>query len=220
MSPTAHTLPTLTDGDVLLRAPRDDDAPSLLGLLQHPEVTVWWGETSRDDVAALLRHAFVIEQSGDTVGVVQFDEETEPTYPSVAFDIAIDADLHGRGIGRRALRLAVDYFETRGHHRFTIDPAVTNQMAIRCYQGVGFRPVGILRSCEARGRWLLARRAPHGSPELGARPSDLARAGATAVAVAAHRPHPNPAPAQEGTRPLLWCSRPRRCDGRGPLRFT
>jgi aminoglycoside 6'-N-acetyltransferase len=35
--------------------------------------------------------------------------------------------------------------EARGHHRITIDPAVDNVGAIRCYEKVGFRRVGVMR---------------------------------------------------------------------------
>jgi aminoglycoside 6'-N-acetyltransferase len=38
--------------------------------------------------------------------------------------------------------------EQRGHHRITIDPAAANERAIRCYQKLGFRPVGIMRQYE------------------------------------------------------------------------
>lgn len=43
----------------------------------------------------------------------------------------------------------------RGHHRFTIDPAVANARAIRAYEAVGFRRVGVLRRCERApdGTW-------------------------------------------------------------------
>jgi aminoglycoside 6'-N-acetyltransferase len=36
----------------------------------------------------------------------------------------------------------------KGHHRFTIDPTVSNVAAIKSYASVGFRPVGILRQSE------------------------------------------------------------------------
>jgi aminoglycoside 6'-N-acetyltransferase len=39
-------------------------------------------------------------------------------------------------------------FEARGHHRLTIDPAAHNERAIRCYEAVGFTPVGVLRQYE------------------------------------------------------------------------
>jgi aminoglycoside 6'-N-acetyltransferase len=35
--------------------------------------------------------------------------------------------------------------DERGHHRLTIDPAADNAEAIRAYEKVGFRPVGVLR---------------------------------------------------------------------------
>ncbi len=154
--PAAHPLPTLTDDDLTLRPSRPSDAPAVLDLLQDPEVAAWWGlDHTLASVADELEGAFTIELDGEIAGLLACHEETEPMYPSVAFDIALAASLHGRRLGRRALSLAVDYFISRGHHRFTIDPAVTNQMAIRCYQAAGFRPVGILRSCERApdGTW-------------------------------------------------------------------
>jgi aminoglycoside 6'-N-acetyltransferase len=36
----------------------------------------------------------------------------------------------------------------RGHHRITIDPALANAAAIRCYEKVGFKPVGVMRQAE------------------------------------------------------------------------
>jgi len=55
----------------------------------------------------------------------------------------------GRDIGTEAVALLARYLiEQRGHHRLTIDPAAANHSAIRCYQKVGFRPVGVLREYE------------------------------------------------------------------------
>jgi aminoglycoside 6'-N-acetyltransferase len=46
-------------------------------------------------------------------------------------------------------------FEDRGHHRITIDPAAANERAIRSYERVGFRRVGVMRRYErgAAGDW-------------------------------------------------------------------
>lgn len=154
--PAAHPLPTLIDGELALRPSRPDDAPIIHELLQDPDVATWWGlDNTLADVQHELEGAFTIEVDGGVVGLLECHEETEPMYPSVAFDIALSSKVHGRQLGRRALSLAIDHFISRGHHRFTIDPAVTNQMAIRCYQAAGFRPVGILRSCERApdGTW-------------------------------------------------------------------
>ena len=35
--------------------------------------------------------------------------------------------------------------DERGHHRLTIDPAVANEPAIRAYEAVGFKRVGVMR---------------------------------------------------------------------------
>ncbi len=58
-------------------------------------------------------------------------------------------DWHGRGIGTEAVRiLARHLLRDRGHHRLVIDPAASNEVAIRAYRRVGFRPVGIMRQYE------------------------------------------------------------------------
>lgn len=55
----------------------------------------------------------------------------------------------GRGWARKAIRVLARYlFEERGHHGLTIDPAADNEAAIRAYERVGFRRVGITRQCE------------------------------------------------------------------------
>lgn len=36
--------------------------------------------------------------------------------------------------------------EDRGHHRLTIDPAVDDEAAIRCYEKVGFGRVGVMHA--------------------------------------------------------------------------
>jgi aminoglycoside 6'-N-acetyltransferase len=64
-------------------------------------------------------------------------------------DIFLTASRHGEGFGTEALKvLARHLFEERGHHRLTIDPAADNAAAIRAYEKVGFRAVGIMRNYE------------------------------------------------------------------------
>ncbi len=46
------------------------------------------------------------------------------------------------------LTLARYLIDERGHHRLTIDPAADNAAAIRAYEKVGFRRVGIMREYE------------------------------------------------------------------------
>jgi aminoglycoside 6'-N-acetyltransferase len=145
---------------VLLRPLGEQDVAAVVALLAHPEVAAWWGEYDAERVHAGLAYEhsemLAVELDGDVIGVVEVTEETEPDYRHVALDIAIRADLHGRGLGRESLRAVIEHMiQERGHHRFTIDPAAENQRAIRSYTGLGFRPVGVTRRSERApdGRW-------------------------------------------------------------------
>jgi aminoglycoside 6'-N-acetyltransferase len=63
----------------------------------------------------------------------------------VAIDIFLTSSAQGRGLGPDAIRTLARYLiGERGHHRPTIEPAVDKKPAIRAYQKVGFRPVGVL----------------------------------------------------------------------------
>jgi aminoglycoside 6'-N-acetyltransferase len=98
-----------------------------------------------DDEAVVL----AIEVEGEVIGIVQYAEEDEPEYRHAGIDIAIHPDWHGRGLGAETIRTVARYlFEERSHHRLTIDPAAHNERAIRSYERVGFKPVGILRQYE------------------------------------------------------------------------
>jgi aminoglycoside 6'-N-acetyltransferase len=121
------------------------DVDAVVALLAEPGVREWWGETTADDVREDLGTAFVVLVGGDIGGYLQVDEKTEEEWRQVAFDIALADRFQGQGHGRAALRLAVRHFAARGHHRFTIDPAIDNERAIRSYAAVGFKPVGVLR---------------------------------------------------------------------------
>jgi aminoglycoside 6'-N-acetyltransferase len=101
----------------------------------------------REEVA----HSFVVEVDGAVAGWLLFEENTDPHYQTVGLDISLSTALHGHGHGRVALRLAIDHFVARGHHRFTIDPSLENERAIRCYTAVGFQPVGVMRAYERTG---------------------------------------------------------------------
>lgn len=133
----------MRDGDLELRTFDPADATAIEALLAEPEVKRWWPDGEYDRA-----HGWVIEVGGRIAGWTEYTEETYEWYPSVGPDIALTTSLHARGYGRRALRLAIEHFVGQGHHRFTIDPNVDNQRAIRSYAAVGYKPVGVQRQCE------------------------------------------------------------------------
>jgi aminoglycoside 6'-N-acetyltransferase len=78
--------------------------------------------------------------------MVQAWEETDPEFRHAGIDLFLDPRLHGRGLGRDAVRTVARWLvEERGHHRITIDPALENEQAVRCYEAAGFKRVGVLR---------------------------------------------------------------------------
>jgi aminoglycoside 6'-N-acetyltransferase len=147
---------------VTLRPGRPGDAEALHAILAEPSVSRWWGEPDpAEELAAALRSdgptvLLVVEIGGEVAGGIQYDEEDDPQYRHAGIDIYLSGRFQGQGAGAEAVALLAGFlFARRGHHRLTIDPAVTNEPAIRCYTKVGFRPVGVMRAYErgADGRF-------------------------------------------------------------------
>ena len=145
-------LPTLLRGrNVVLRPLRGDDVERAAEIQAEPGVARWWGPP---DEAELRRQAegrdeakaFAIEREGELVGLIQYHEENEPDFRHAGIDVFLAEKAQGRGLGTDAVRTLARYLiHERGHHRLTIDPAADNAAAIRAYEKVGFRAVGVMR---------------------------------------------------------------------------
>lgn len=161
---TAHSpspVPELRTPRLLLRAPRPTDGAPLAAILQEPAVARYWPGYDAPRVQAELLSpsevtVLTIEvadatapECGQVIGALQYEEELDPDYRRAAIDVFLSARAHGRGLGSEAIRVGVEHlFTARGHHRIVIDPAADNQRAIRAYESVGFRQVGLLRQYE------------------------------------------------------------------------
>jgi aminoglycoside 6'-N-acetyltransferase len=146
-------IPTLTAERLTLRPLTDADMERLAAILAEPSVAEWWGpDEGRDALEEELRNegrAFAVEVGGEVAGWLGFDEETTPGYAYASVDIVLGLEHQSRGLGPEALRLVIRWLiEAHGHRRFTIDPAAANARAIRAYEAVGFKPVGVMRSYE------------------------------------------------------------------------
>ena len=146
---------------VLLRHLTEADVPAIAAILAEPAVARWWGTYDADRVRREHLEdpdceTFAIEVDGSLAGLILVSEENEPDYRHAGLDISLATEFQNQGLGREALRVAIDHLVSeRGHHRLTIDPDVANEPAIRCYAAVGFRPVGVMRSYgrAADGTW-------------------------------------------------------------------
>jgi aminoglycoside 6'-N-acetyltransferase len=142
-------------GDVVVLRPAvADDLAALTRVFQGEGNEQWWPGPDREQVARDVLSddevvAYVVLLEGRVVGVIQSYEEDDPDYRHGGIDIVLHPEAHGRGVGTDAVRtLARHLVDHDGHHRLIIDPAAHNARAIRCYEKVGFRPVGVMRRYE------------------------------------------------------------------------
>ena len=136
---------------VTLRTAGLDDAKRLTSIRHEPEIERRWGILEEGEMEEFVtdEKTFVLEVDGDVVGAVQYGEVEDPMYRSASIDLYLTTPRHGQGFGTEAVRALARYLiEERGHHRLTIDPAADNAAAIRAYEKVGFRTVGVMRSYE------------------------------------------------------------------------
>ena len=142
---------TLHGAAVTLRGATTGDVPALVAIRTTAQVRRWWGEEA-DFAAAVvdnLPRTFAIEREGRVVGAIQWYEEEDPRYRHAGMDIYLDPAVIGNGLGTDAVRtLARHLIDDLGHHRLVIDPAADNVAAIRVYEKVGFRAVGVMRRYE------------------------------------------------------------------------
>jgi aminoglycoside 6'-N-acetyltransferase len=138
-----------------LRPATAADVPVLAGIRRTPEVYARWGGGA--DLAAAVAQdlaepgvvGYVIELDGRAVGWIQWQAEDDPDYRHASIDVYVHPAAHGRGVGTDAVRTVARHLVAeQGHHRIIIDPAADNAAAIRCYEKVGFRPVGVMRRYE------------------------------------------------------------------------
>ncbi|MCB5167750.1 GNAT family N-acetyltransferase [Streptomyces bambusae] len=154
---------TVLQGTALvLRTAVAEDVPALAAIRALPEVLHRWRggpdfeKEISEDLADPDLHFLTIRQGDRIIGGIQWYAEDEPDYRHAGIDLFLDPGVHGRGLGTDAVRtLARHLVDDIGHHRLVIDPAADNLAAIRCYEKVGFRPVGVMRRYErgTDGTW-------------------------------------------------------------------
>ena len=141
---------------VILRTPTLGDVDTISAIMAEPAVARWWPRYDRDRIEREFvtdvdddTTVFVIEVDGAVAGVIQSWEEPDQEYRHAGMDIAVATAWHGKDVAIAALRgLARHLIDDLGHHHLTIDPAAANTRAIRAYEKLGYRPVGILRRNE------------------------------------------------------------------------
>jgi aminoglycoside 6'-N-acetyltransferase len=156
VSDGGHEEVPILDGELVrLRPMVEADRAALIGVLADPTVIEWWDTRGPENSATELIDGdtgwfvWAIEVDGQLAGSIQATEEADPDYHHAGIDVFLSAPFQGRGLGADAVRTVARWlFEVRGHHRLTIDPAAANARAIRTYEKVGFKAVGVMRQYE------------------------------------------------------------------------
>ena len=133
---------------LVLEPVRPEHADRLRELRRTPEVARWWDPAGEDwplDEEADL-HKLAVIADGELVGYIQFWEDPDPSSRHADVDIFLGPEAQDRGLGPEAMWAVGRLLgEERGHHRITLGTSVDTARAIRVYEKVGFRKVGVLR---------------------------------------------------------------------------
>jgi aminoglycoside 6'-N-acetyltransferase len=147
---------------IVLRPLEEGDVDRIVELGAHDEVARWWRGLTHQHVLEKVRGedegavVLAIVVDGEVAGMIQYFEEDDEEFRHASVDLFLGAPYHDRGLGTDTVRTMVRHLiDDRGHRRLTIDPAAHNERAIRCYEKVGFKRVGILREywLDADGVW-------------------------------------------------------------------
>lgn len=150
---TATNVAPLVGPLVTLRAATGADLEPLVAILAEDEVAIWWVGYTTERVQRELIDAEttrIIEVEGQCVGALLVFRGEDAEYPTTVIHLFLATGFRGRRIGEEALALAIREEFAAGITRITLDPNALNEGAIRSYERLGFRRIGLLRDYQVR----------------------------------------------------------------------
>lgn len=90
------------------------------------------------------KYFLVCEYCGEVVGYVMAVIDKDG-YGHI-MSIAVDPNHRGLGLGRRLMEAVESRLSADGIKRFRLEVAVSNHIAIRMYEGLGYRAIKVLRN--------------------------------------------------------------------------
>ncbi|MGB4580286.1 MAG: GNAT family protein [Coriobacteriia bacterium] len=151
----------LTGHRVVLRPLMDDDLDVLSVLASGRGCQPWWTDPSVAGLRGSLLEApdtwsWTVLVDAQTAGVVSAYGVGWPPGSALGLAILLGDSWQNQGLGPEALSVLIAHLiEARGVRRFVVDPAAANLRAIRAYEFLGFKRIGVARQSESApdGSW-------------------------------------------------------------------
>ncbi len=144
----------------------ENELPLLYDWVNQPEVVRWWVDVGLDWSDFKQKYLGKLSNGIEFPYIVYFDEQPIGyieyylankvgggwwlDQPAGVYGIDVfigGAEILGKGYGSIFLRKFVDFLIAKPEvKKIIIDPAVDNNRAIRCYEKVGFSPVGQVKT--------------------------------------------------------------------------
>jgi aminoglycoside 6'-N-acetyltransferase-1b len=156
------------------------DVPLLFDWLNRPHLAEWWDgpvsltavrEKHLPRIGSASVRPYLAFLNGTPVGFIQsyvaveqgdgwWPDERDPGVIGIDQFLA-DADSLGKGLGTEMVSQFVRLlFQNPEVTRIQTDPAPRNLRAIRCYEKVGFRRIGVIETPEGPALLMVINRAP------------------------------------------------------------
>lgn len=152
-------IPTLRDGDLVLRPKRLDDLDAITAACQDPEIPRWTFVPSpytRADAEAYFTDSVEEAAAGRAINLLAVDEQDrllgsfglmeldlEPGYGEIGYWVV--AEARGRGVATRGVRMLADWArEELGLTKIDVLPHKDNAPSRRVAEKAGFRDTGEL----------------------------------------------------------------------------
>lgn len=146
------------ENSVIFRLPKQGDAEGMMNAVNSyidediylapiAKVTLEQEEKWFDDLISEClentRGMIVVEVDGTLSGTVELAPGNRKSAHTATMGLAIKKEIRGKGIGSRAIQLAMDYaIEAFGTELFWLDVFTENTGAIRLYESLGFTRAG------------------------------------------------------------------------------
>jgi ribosomal protein S18 acetylase RimI-like enzyme len=105
-----------------------------------------WAKSHRDNERLLTSGAafYAVEDEGQQVGwLVLGERERNGAQVAFVYDVTVDPERRGEGIGRQAMDLAEQEARAQGHDRIELNVFGGNDVARSLYDSLGYRETSV-----------------------------------------------------------------------------